>query len=164
MEPRFNRAVLEAATKLEAPTPAKLFAYWQQKCGGAARPRWSEFELMDLWEISRYIVVKDVLLPERDFRFRYWGSGMTDIAGVDGTGKLASQLYNSSAYDHVMAAFWQAIDDATPIRVAGNATINEKDHLAYEAVHLPLDTDDGTIGHLISGYSFEPQCAPARIR
>jgi hypothetical protein len=163
MEPRFNRAILEAATVLEAPAPAQLFAYWQRKCAERTRPRWSDFELMDLWEISRYIVVKDVMQSERDFRFRYWGSGMTDITGIDGSGKLASQLYASDAYAHVLAAFWQAIDEGIPIRVAGNATIKGKEHLAYEAIHLPLDNDANAIGHLISGYSFVPTCKPADI-
>ncbi len=163
MEPRFNRTILETATVLEAPAPAQLFAYWQQKCAGRARPRWLDFELMDLWEISRFIVVKDVIQPEHDFRFRYWGSGMTDIVDIDGTGKLASQLYTSGAYDHVLKAFWQAVDDGTPIRVAGNATIKGKEHLAYEAIHLPLDGDAGSVTHLISGYSFVPTCRPAGI-
>ncbi|MBT6096445.1 MAG: PAS domain-containing protein [Rhodospirillaceae bacterium] len=163
MEPRFDRSVLEAATELHHTAPAKLFEYWNQKRGDRQRPTWDDLELMDLWEIARYVVVKDVIHANRDFRFRYWGSAMTDIAGVDGTGKLTSELYTTDAFAHVLEAFWQAIDEGTPIRVAGNATINDKEHLAYEAIHLPLNATDGTIGHLISGYSFVPTCRPADI-
>ena len=155
MERQFNRAVLDGAETLTSEATARVFAYWNEKRGENPRPRWRDFDLMDLHEFAAMIVVKDVLTDTRDFRFRFFGSGMVEIAGFDGTHKLGSEFYNSDTFTHVVEAFWMAIDEGRPIRVAGNASVNNKDYLHYEALHLPLNDDDGNIGHLLSTYAFE---------
>lgn len=152
---QFNRAILDGPENLTSEATSKVFAYWNEKRGDRRRPCLHDIELMDLHRYAAMIVVKDVLYEARDFRFRFFGSGMAKIAGFDGTFKLASNYYDNETYGHVVEAFWMAVDEGRPIRVVGNATVNDKEYLYYEALHLPLDNDDGEIGHLISSYAFE---------
>ena len=156
MELKVNQLVLESLSEIETAAPAQLYDYWQQKRDGRARPAWHDIELMDMWKIADVLAVKDALHQDRDFRYRYWGSKHSDLAGFDGSGKTGTQILERAAFGHVFDSFWATIDGAAPIRASGTLVTGESEKLAYEGIHLPLGDADGAVGHLISAYSYRP--------
>lgn len=65
---------------------------WRRWAAGRPAPRWSEVILYDLPPVLLPMTsVMDVLDGGRDFRCRYWGSGLTPIFGRDETGRLLSE-------------------------------------------------------------------------
>jgi hypothetical protein len=154
-QPFFQRTVLDTSFDFVSARPRILFEYWKQKCGPRPRPRFDEIDLMDVYEIAPYIVIKDVIEGGKNFAMRFWGTGVRNTVGIEGTGKTARDLYSGDNREHINEAFKEVIRTGKPIRVLGRVSVDpEKDYLVYEGVHLPLDDGAGNISRLISAYTF----------
>ena len=152
---RFSADFLVSPDQFVSEHPAALFAYWTDKQGTRAYPAWTELELMDIHRTAPFIVVKDVIKDAEPFTIRYWGTGVTEAVGIDGTGKTTADLYAGAKRQHISNAFRMAVNDARPVHVIGPITaVTAKEHVAYEGVHLPLADAAGRLAHLISAYTF----------
>ena len=138
------------------PATQRLTAYWRRLMpAGGGLPRWRDVQLMDLYEIAPYLSVKDVLDGGRDFRNRFWGTGLTVVLGFEGSGRLVSTYEPPQMRDAVLRRYAQVVATGTSSLVRGHfATLPQKSHVFFELVHLPLWGDEDRVQHIISAYHF----------
>lgn len=138
------------------PEPQRLVAYWRDRlpsCGGL--PCWRDFNLMDLYEIALTLSVKDVIDGGADFRNRFWGTGLTNMLGFEGTGRLVSTYEPRQMRDTVMRRYRRVTETGESSMARGHiGTIPDKTHIFFELVHLPLSAGGDGVAHIISVYHF----------
>lgn len=69
----------------------RSYRTWRAWCGDRSAPEWRDVDLMALPPpVLPLMSVVDVLDGGRDYRYRYWGSRLTELFGRDETGSLLS--------------------------------------------------------------------------
>ena len=120
---------------------------------------------MDLWQIAPRLSVKDVIGGGDEFRNRYWGSRLTLEFGVEGTGRTPAEMLGSGGnLEKALVNFRRVVETAAPVLSYRRITfVDGRDHIAFEAVHLPLaggrgddgDGADDSLLHIVSAYDFD---------
>lgn len=132
-----------------------LYDYWNDKRGDRPFPAWPEIRLMDLWPIAAHLMVKDVIDGGADFFNRYWGSQLTEMLGIEGTGKTSTQLYGAGHRANFLN-FRRVVESARPVLSYRRLTfVDDRDHVTYEVVHLPLGPDGGPVEHIVTAFDFD---------
>lgn len=122
-------------------------AYWDGRRAGAFAPRWEDFHLYELPSpVLPYILVLDVL-PDGDFRYRYWGSGHTLYHNRDYTGKRVSEMENAWAADLLRQQYGQVIEVRRPLVFVNSY---EGVDIPLHSLRMPLSDDGKNVTHLIS--------------
>mgnify|MGYP003118346127 FL=1 len=139
-----------------SPVCLRLIHYWQ---GLATRnnghPEWAQVRLIDLYKIATFLAVKDVIDGGTDFLNRFWGTGLTDALGFEGTNRRVSSYEPASMRDAVHQRYVRVTRTGEPEMVRGYiATIPGQEHVPYEVVHLPLWGEGGGVRQIISAYQF----------
>ena len=139
-----------------SPVCLGLIRYWQGLAArNGGRPEWGQVRLIDLYKIATFLAVKDVIDDGTDFRNRFWGTGLTDALGFEGTDKRVSAYEPASMRDAVHRRYSRIIRTGEPEMVRGYITsMPEHDHLPFELVHLPLWGEGPGVRHIISAYQF----------
>ena len=146
----------EASENLQFPITVRLYAYWKAKRGTRLRPRWSDFNLMDIYDSAPYICVRDVLPGEDDFLCRYWGTRLGELYGVDCTGKRIADTYPPPGVRHTLDIYRSALSSETPLRVVGNLGYVGRSELKhFEGVFLRLDGKEEPDRHVIGAFDFD---------
>ena len=147
---------IELTSDFDSANFRTLFRYWQKVRGDRPRPRWTDIDLIEIYEIAPKIVVKDVVDGGTEFRNRFWGTSVTQNLGVDATGKLIREYFDRPEnLEDVYAIYRTAMTSDVPVRSTGKVQFKGKEFLHYEGITLPLDGPvDGRVDHLISLYDF----------
>ena len=75
------------------PPLAEVYRYWQSLPLRGGLPSWSDFDMVEIpTELIPSTLVIDVADRMEDNRFRFWGSGMTQVHGTDNTGNCPYDL------------------------------------------------------------------------
>jgi hypothetical protein len=92
------------ANRISEPQLRELYLYWHGKRNGRPWPSGDDIDTDGLGPLLPYVMLVDVLLDGRHFRFRLIGA---DVAiGVDPTGKLQHEELPEGIYrDHITALF-----------------------------------------------------------
>ena len=151
IQPPRVRFYFDHSATLKSPTTRRLYDYWQSKCGDRPRPQWSDFDLLELLDISRFIVVRDVVDGGKDFYCRYWGTGLADMYHFDCTGQLISESWSSNGVKNTLELYHHAMSsEDLPTRCIGDlGYVDKNEFVSFEAVMLPLDGVDGPMQHFI---------------
>lgn len=139
-----------------SPVCLELIRYWQNLAArNGGRPEWRQVRLMDLYKIATFLAVKDVVDGGADFRNRFWGTGLTDALGFEGTNMRVSAYEPASMREAVHTRYARVARTGVPEMVRGHiASMPAHDHLPFELVHLPLWGEDASVRHIISAYQF----------
>ncbi len=126
----------------------RLHAYWLSKCG-AGLPTWADISLMDVYQMAPDIMVKEAVGGGREWRNRYFGSGLAVHLGVDATNKLLSDYHDPENAAKARDFFNMIMTLRKPVRVAGRCIVFDRDFKRLEGVYLPLDGRGGTVEMVI---------------
>ncbi len=139
-----------------SPVCLELVRYWQglaARSGG--RPEWGQVRLIDLYKIATFLAVKDVIDDGTDFRNRFWGTGLTDALGFEGTNKRISAYEPASMRDAVHQRYTRIARTGLPEMLRGYiASMPGHEHVPFELVHLPLWGEGEGVRQIISAYQF----------
>lgn len=160
----FERVRITSVDQLQSDPLVSLFEYWTAQRGSRPYPDWREFDLMTLFEIAPYIHVRDVIDRGAEdggaeFACRFWGTGLVQVLGFDGTGKRLQDLYQSEMLDIALEGYRMVLDPAVPVLNKGKiAWVDGKEHHSFQSLVLPLagDSGDGPVAHLVTGLDFDP--------
>lgn len=134
--------------------PRVLFDYWQAKRQGRPYPAGEDIELMDLWPIAANVGVLDVLDGGNDFFHRYWGTRLAEATGHDASGITMTEMFGASS-DAATVNFRRVFETGTPLLSYRRLNfIEERDHVSFEAIYLPLGPAGGPVTQVICGYDF----------
>lgn len=129
----------------------KMYRYWAEKRGERPRPRWRDITLMDIYDVAPCICVRDVIPGENDFVCRYWGTRLTDLYGIDCSGKKVSECYSPSGIRNTLGIYSRVISSERPVRLIGNlGYVDRSERTFFEGVFLRLDGDDAPDRHVIA--------------
>lgn len=139
-----------------SPVCLRLINYWQSLAvRNNGHPEWRQVRLMDLYKIATFLTVKDVIGNGADFHNRFWGTGLTDVLGFEGTNKRVSSYQPAGMRDAVRQRYARVTRTGESEMVRGHiTTIPGQEHIPYEVVHLPLWGEGGSVRQIISGYHF----------
>jgi len=132
-----------------------VYQYWSHKAdkvGGI--PCLSDIDLVDLWEHVSHISITDIISDPRTgeprFRWRYSGTMLRELSGMELTGRFMDEVFEASdevieKTKHVVRSgnlhFWK--------RVLQNST-GEWEPVSYQRMAMPLKNEQGAIGHILS--------------
>jgi len=160
MDALFKETTADGWTRLllrRDSTPAPFGPYrplvqlWQDKAVGEDLPAWSNFHIRELAQFLPWLEVFDILPdPPFDATVRYWGTMVTKILGADLTGRKISETYATNGLDAVDIALLERIAREKRIGMwAGPIDWQERQHVTFTALTLPLSDDGKTVDKLM---------------
>jgi hypothetical protein len=126
----------------------RLYEYWDGKRAGRAMPSRADIDPLEMREHLGRMHLLDVIEPNL-FRFRLYGSGVTNPNVRDMTG-LTTRDYEDAAFGAVVTRHYQAcVDEKAPVY---NEVFGTLAGAPYEYVRLtlPLSSDDANVEMLLS--------------
>ena len=143
------------STTFKSQAANRVLAYWNSKRGARLRPKWSDFDLIDIFDVAPTTIVKDVIDDGESFINRYWGTQMVEILGIDATGKSISDSYSETETEVFHWMLRRALASATPVRVLADMALDSKTvDLQLEGIIVPLDGETRENEHLVISYAF----------
>jgi hypothetical protein len=132
--------------------------YWASKCGGRAMPRRADIDPLDLTaQHMPYLSILEVLPDTQDFRFRVIGTGITERLGRDSTGKTVREVYaaaDDETREWMLETYQAVVTHKRPVLKRGTLRMVQKDHVDFEALHLPLSEDGERVSMLFGRTHF----------
>lgn len=98
------------------PDLSRALETWKGWRGANSAPSWSDVKLLDLpSKLLPTTIIVDVLECRQDFRFRYWGSGLTPLYGKDLTGLVYSQVNAKGFRESGLPQYSHVMNEKKPI-------------------------------------------------
>lgn len=160
MQPYQSKATLirsraELTTRFISPVANRLLDYWRSVCGDRVRPKLGDINLMDIYDISPVTAIRDAVDGGREFRSRYWGTGLVRALGLETTGKLVCESYPPESAKVLCRRFSLVINQQSPVRAVGVVEAAEsRVARSYEAIWLSLTNNAGEPAHAIGAFDF----------
>ena len=129
----------------------KALAYWETKRAGRIAPLWSEISLLDFGAASvPNINVVDIDPATRTMKYRFWGTGLTEIFGKDFTGDDPNELPSGDFKNGAISGLDRLIEEKRP-----NCEVREFFRPtgvmgSLIVLRLPLSDDGQSITHALS--------------
>lgn len=140
-----------------------LYNYWYSLSPGSGLlPGRQHVNPAEIIEILGRIALVDVtfLDGKYEFRYRLWGSILTEIIGQDCTGKSIADLFPPEKLALVQNAFESVVETACPHYWEVAWGVEERDHVGYKRLLLPL-AEDGENVNMILGMIIEADKVPS---
>jgi hypothetical protein len=131
-----------------------MLDYWNSLRGNNARPKWSDIDLMAVYQYARAMTVKDAIDDGKDFFVRFWGAELTEFLQYEATGKKLSEYYPERTVESALETHRLALFGDKPVRRWGDSQFPNRGLAKFEMIHLPLDNDAGERAHIITLTTF----------
>lgn len=155
-KPKSSRTKLTRSDTFRSPNCRRLLDYWLRLRGERARPAWADIDLMELRDITPYVLVRDAIDGGRDFGVRFFGTELVNHFQHDLSGKLLSERSDPESFEILRQRFAAGLHADGPVRVVGYVDLVEtQSQKTFEQAILPLDGSDGPPNHIISVYDFD---------
>lgn len=157
---------IHEARLTEEQLPASLqqvVSYWQNLKSERMAPSWREFDLLAVpAELLPTTVVVDCEADSRDqsataFRYRFYGSGLRAIHGVELTGKTPDDLPIPTLAHRIKSEFEAVRESCAPIFSAYNSDILEGMGDFLNVARLPLSNDGMSVSNILSVIFYKRQ-------
>lgn len=130
-----------------------LKAYWDLKRGARPMPTRAAIDPLDLKTHLGSLILAEILPDGSDIRWRLIGSHVVEAYGRDSTGKLLSDIRDDMDPDYrrfLAASYRRVVDEAVIVRGGGPLTVVGRAWRRFDALSLPLDAGDGTVGMVLT--------------
>ncbi len=123
-----------------------LHALWKLKKADRFLPAWKDFDLQDLQPWWGKMCVIDFTYDPFDFKFRLWGTQITDLYQIDYSQKWYSDLYEQGVYPEDDKPYFEKIARENLIG-KNNDTLDwyGRGHVTAYFLDLPLSDDGKTV-------------------
>jgi len=140
----------------ETPPPMDAaLAYWRDLTGERLAPSWREFDLAKLPpRLLPSTVVYDVIDDGREFRIRYYGSGMTRVHGVDLTGRSPLDFPWRPLGEFLHREMQNVLENRQPEHLTYIYTKPDRPAELQNVLRLPLSDDGQRVSHIVSLIAF----------
>lgn len=146
--PVFPDLQVDLSLDIQSAAARDLYAYWCSKCG-AGLPVWTDISLMDVYQLAPDIMVKEAVDGGREWRNRYFGSGLARNIGVDATNRLLAEYHDADNAAKALAFFNAIREERKPFRVAGRCIVIDREFKRLEGVYLPLEDRNGDVDMIL---------------
>ncbi len=130
----------------------QLLALWQSKRAGRRYPARSDFDVLELrpW-LGDLELVEVERTDDGGYRYRYRlvGTRITDIDGIDATGRHADEIFIDN-YSNVVDEYDEVLETGEPCLRDYSPSLSRRGlHRTYHKLVLPLASDGETIDMLL---------------
>lgn len=134
------------------------YEYWNNLASTRPLPAWPEVSLIELpAHVVQFVRVVDVIDGGDDFVYRFWGTGMVDVTGLERTGQRVSETGHVRV-SQLIAEYRDVIEEKAPSTIAYEADVEgtgiEGGPLRALTVRLPLASDGNTVDCVMSFTDF----------
>lgn len=148
---RFCESTESSVDEIVTADVRKAVGYWNEWRGDRAFPSWSSFDLrsapVDI--VPRSLIV-DVIDDGVDFRYRFFGTWLSQIHHMDMTGKCVTEFTNPT-YREMILAHYRTVIAERGVRVFFiDIPQNESFSFRSETIRLPLSEDGERIDRIMS--------------
>lgn len=127
-----------------------VHAYWDSLRDGRIAPSWREFDLLKLPAgLLPTTMVVDIRTPLEDSIFRYWGSKLTEIHGMDMTSRHPYDLTPPAFGRQLLADHRKVIEQKTPLAWHYSFLAAAGYMHSHSLIRLPLSDDNENVNHII---------------
>lgn len=133
-----------------------IYRYWDDRRGSRFAPTWGDFRLIDLaGHIIPYIRVADVIDGGRDFKYRFWGTGLGAVRALDRTGVHLSEV-DSPRTKTALAEFRRIVSEKACLAFVYQAQggLNRRS-LHAPSIRLPLSSDGRAVDKIVCYTDFD---------
>tara|TARA_R110000772_G_scaffold73216_8_gene159947 strand:+ start:9094 stop:9621 length:528 start_codon:yes stop_codon:yes gene_type:complete len=130
--------------------------YWDGRRGARFAPAWGDFRLIDLaGHIIPYMRVADVIDGGRDFKYRFWGTGLGAVHALDRTGVRLSEV-DSPRTLTALEEFQRVVSQKTCLALVYRAQGGlDRRSLHAPSIRLPLSSDGETVDKIVCYTDFD---------
>lgn len=133
----------------------RLTAYWRGLADGEGPPLAARFDPLDITFMLERVALVEVAPTLEAYRFRVWGTGLTDMFGEERSWKRFGDLRHIENWDEVFERYSLVAKSGKPDILNDRLISTDRDYVKYRRVCLPLAEADGTISLILSGFEFE---------
>lgn len=142
----------------------RIYEHWNAVRGERFAPTWNDFDLIQLpGTLIRYSHVVDIRDDPFDVRFRFWGTGLTDVLYFDRTGQ--SLLTTNMGYldenrrQQVLADYKTVLKTRAPMPFLWDAASTRElaRRLIVPSIRLPLSGDGRRVTNIVTHFDFASQ-------
>jgi hypothetical protein len=139
----------------------RLHAYWLAKKGAARAPPRSAIHPEEIVDLLPNLALVDVIGEPPRFRVRLFGTILVAAYGQDITGRFIDEIDLDTIGPDLDASLRAVVRDWRP-HVMRVQLIKAEDrrHIEYERIWLPLSSDNQTVNMLLGGIAVETAYAP----
>ncbi len=120
---------------------AAALSIWRAWCGTRTAPQWRDVDLVAFPpELVSLMTVVDVIDGGQDYRYRYWGSQLTELFGREETGTLLSKHSVAQSGDIRNEQFDAVVHEIAPVLY--RTTFMRAEGLAVQKTNLRLPVCD----------------------
>jgi hypothetical protein len=144
--------------KLDHPTLAAIYAYWNEKRGPRKMPSRNEIRPSELREHLGWVIMADVLPGGQEFRYRLIGTLVTQYFLAETTGKTVSEAFarmGETVSNAVLSVMRIVARDGVPVRAHGNADAFGAGFEEFDALFLPLSDDGEAVNVILHAFVFD---------
>jgi hypothetical protein len=133
-------------------------AYWESLKNKNVGPAWKEFELIELpAKLLPTTMVIDIHEPLEYSLFRYWGSMLTEIHGVEMTSKCPYDLGSPQFGRQLLADHREIVEKKVPMAWHYSfLTVGGYVH-SHSMVRLPLSNDGKNVHYIVVVVDYSPE-------
>jgi len=131
-------------------------SYWNDRKLGCEFPSWKNIDLIELHpKLIPRICVVDVENAPLDFKYRFWGSEITNMHKLDFTGRSILEV-PPAKYAEILFQQYEAVTVSKAPKIFVNRFENENGYRSqYAVVRMPLSSStEGQIGHILSAETY----------
>ncbi len=126
-----------------------LLQIWREAHRGDDLPRRADLSPARFGRAMPHVALIDVEGDPPRYRWRLIGTHVTKRLGRDKTGRWFDEIYDAPTLARLCEVYGESVTQRVAIRYTGSFAFAGKEHLPYEALHLPLVDDGGRVSMLL---------------
>lgn len=140
--------------------PARLHAvreYWLRRRNEVGDvPHLTDIDMMDIYIHAPYLFIADCLDTTTDdgthaYRWRYWGTAVRDLTGIEATGKFLHETHEVQAAREAAADYDAVLAEGAPSYWQRNVRTKAEDRsfIVYQRIVFPLRGANRAMAHVL---------------
>jgi hypothetical protein len=149
---------VEITRTCDGAAPQAIVDYWHRllEATDATGPHWKDLDFLDIYDNAAMVIVKDVVDGGREYRNRFWGTGVTRAFNLDATNHLLGDYYQPQHVEQLLRLYDLVFKDRRTLRIVGEGTFfSQRNFMRFEAAHAPLYDAEGNPSHVLVAYDFK---------
>lgn len=145
---------IKPLTAAQSPAILAALDYWRSKCGATGLPSRAQIDPLEMRGFLAKILLIEVESAD-DFIYRLCGTDIVAGNQQDLTGQRADQASLGQSAPHFIEAYRHCVRAREPLFFVGYMWWQDRDHVAFEQIMLPLSSDGRAVDKLLCVVDFD---------
>jgi hypothetical protein len=156
---RAGRTTIAKNAPITHPRLQDLLLFWSNECGDERLPPRTAFHFRSLRPWLGHIALVEAESSQTQFRYRLFGTRLSEMGGADHTGKLLDQAYDSSVVREILDPFLECVRLQSPVSTVRRCR-SETGRVTLEQLLLPCSGKPATVEVIVGAIYLRPREIP----